>query len=99
MQPLQQQAQKGLFITTANFSSGARQYVANLSGLKIVLIDGQALTKLMINCGKEEIQALVYDANKKGIKKENLNEYVLEKIAMTLPQDILINLKIAGPKQ
>ena len=43
-----QQAQKGLFITTANFSSGARQYVANLSGLKIVLVDGQALTKLMI---------------------------------------------------
>ena len=57
------------------------------------------LTKLMINCGKEEIQALVYDANKKGIKKENLNEYVLEKIALTLPQDILINLKISGPKQ
>ena len=43
-----QQAQKGLFITTASFSSGARQYVANLSGLKIVLVDGQALTKLMI---------------------------------------------------
>ena len=55
--------------------------------------------KLMINCGKEEIQALVYDANKKGIKKENINDYVLEKIAMTLPQDILVNLKISGTKQ
>ena len=57
------------------------------------------LTKLMINCGKEEIQALVYDANKKGIKKENISDYVLEKIAMTLPQDILVNLKLAGTKQ
>jgi hypothetical protein len=57
------------------------------------------LNKLMINCGKEEIQALVYDANKKGIKKENINDYVLGKIVMTFPQDILINLKIKGVKQ
>jgi hypothetical protein len=57
------------------------------------------LTKLMINCGKEEIQALVYNANKKGIKKENISDYVLEKITLTLPQDILINLKISGTKQ
>ena len=28
------------------------------------------LTKLKINCGKEEIQALVSDGNKKGIKKK-----------------------------
>ena len=57
------------------------------------------LTKLKINCGNEEIQALVYIANKKGIKKEDINDFVLEKIAMTLPQDILLNLKIAGTKQ
>ena len=56
------------------------------------------LKKLMINCGKEEIQALVYDANKNGIKKENISDYVLEKIAMTLPQDILVNLKINAQK-
>ena len=43
-----QQAQKGLFITTAGFSSGAIQYAENLLGVKVVLIDGQALTKLMI---------------------------------------------------
>lgn len=43
-----QQAQKGLFITTAKFSSGARQFVDNLLGAKVVLVDGLTLTKLMI---------------------------------------------------
>ena len=42
------QAQKGLFITTASFSSGAVQYAENLLGAKVVLIDGATLTKLMI---------------------------------------------------
>lgn len=43
-----QQAQKGLFITTAKFSSGALQYAANLLGAKVVLVDGPALSRLMI---------------------------------------------------
>ena len=43
-----QQAQKGLFITTAKFSSGALQFADNLLGAKVVLVDGIALTKLMI---------------------------------------------------
>ena len=43
-----QQAQKGLFITTAKFTSGAIQYAENLLGVKVVLIDGATLTKLMI---------------------------------------------------
>ncbi len=43
-----QQAQKGLFITTAKFSSGAYQYASNLLGAKVVLVDGSRLTKLMI---------------------------------------------------
>ncbi|MBQ6165027.1 MAG: restriction endonuclease [Clostridia bacterium] len=43
-----QQAQKGLFITTAKFSSGAVQYAENLLGVKVVLVDGTMLTKLMI---------------------------------------------------
>lgn len=43
-----QQAQKGLFITTAKFSSGAMQYAENLLGVKVVLIDGSTLTRLMI---------------------------------------------------
>lgn len=43
-----QQAQKGLFITTAKFSSGALQFANNLLGTKVVLVDGLTLTKLMI---------------------------------------------------
>lgn len=43
-----QQAQKGLFITTARFSNGAKQYAENLLGTKVVLVDGLTLTKLMI---------------------------------------------------
>ena len=43
-----QQAQKGLFITTAKSSSGALQYAGNLLGTKVVLVDGGALTRLMI---------------------------------------------------
>ena len=43
-----QQAQKGLFITTAKFSSGAVDYVKNLPNTKVVLVDGSVLTKLMI---------------------------------------------------
>jgi len=43
-----QQAQKGLFITTAKFSSQALQYANNLLGTKVVLIDGLTLTRLMI---------------------------------------------------
>lgn len=43
-----QQAQKGLFITTASFSDGAVKYAENLLGVKVVLVDGTTLTKLMI---------------------------------------------------
>ena len=43
------QAQKGLFITTAKFSSGAEDYAKKLLGAKVVLVDGSALTKLMID--------------------------------------------------
>ena len=43
-----QQAQKGLFITTAKFSSGALKFAENLLGAKVVLVDGSTLTKLMI---------------------------------------------------
>lgn len=43
-----QQAQKGLFITTAKFSNAALQFAENLLGAKVVLVDGSALTKLML---------------------------------------------------
>ena len=42
-----QNARKGVFITTSNFSTGARQYADALS-VKVVLIDGETLANLMI---------------------------------------------------
>ena len=41
-------ASKGLFITTAKFSDGAKKYADSLLASNIVLIDGNALTALMI---------------------------------------------------
>lgn len=43
-------ARKGVFITTSQFSSEARQYVSNIE-LKIVLIDGKTLARLMVDYG------------------------------------------------
>lgn len=43
-----QRASKGMFITTAQFSSGAKEYADNLHGSTIVLVDGNQLMKLMI---------------------------------------------------
>lgn len=42
-----QKATKGIFITTSRFSNEARSYVSQI-GSKIVLIDGEQLTNLMI---------------------------------------------------
>ena len=42
-----QRAKKGIFITTSNFTSDAVSYVKNIDS-KIILIDGETLTKLMI---------------------------------------------------
>ena len=59
-----QQAQKGLFITTAKFSSGAVKYANNLLGQKIVLIDGDVLTKLMIKHNVGVSVEQVYEVKK-----------------------------------
>ena len=43
-------AQKGVFITTSNFAQTARQYAAGIPH-KVILIDGDQLTSLMIRYG------------------------------------------------
>ena len=43
-----EKATKGLFITTASFSAGAKEYADNLHGVTIVLVDGKKLAHLMI---------------------------------------------------
>lgn len=45
-----QKANKGIFITASRFTDDARQYVSQI-GSKIVLIDGEQLTDLMIEHG------------------------------------------------
>ena len=45
----EQGASKGVFITTTSFSTGAIETSRRASGVKIVLIDGEMLTKLMID--------------------------------------------------
>ncbi len=42
-------ANKGVFITTSNFSNDAKEYVKNISGIKIILVDGEMLGQLMID--------------------------------------------------
>lgn len=43
-------ATKGIFITTSTFSKEALEYSKSLANKKIVLIDGQQLARLMIDC-------------------------------------------------
>jgi len=50
------------------------------------------LNNLLINCGLEQIQGIIYYDNLKGIKKEELMNNVLSKIAPILPLDIIIPL-------
>ncbi len=58
-----QQAKKGVFITTSDFSRGAKEY-ANIIDSKVVLIDGERLAQLMIdyNIGVSKIKS--YDIKK-----------------------------------
>jgi len=41
-------AKKGVFITTSDFTSGAISYIQNID-TKVILIDGDRLTQLMID--------------------------------------------------
>lgn len=45
---LGRQANKGVFITTSNFSSGAREFVKSIAS-NIILIDGEELAELMVD--------------------------------------------------
>jgi len=53
-------AHKGVFITTSEFSSGARDYVKNLPQ-RVILIDGQRLAELMIAHDIGVARAYSYD--------------------------------------
>jgi len=55
-----QHAHKGIFITTSEFSSNAREYVKNLPQ-RVILIDGQRLAELMIEHDIGVTRAYTYD--------------------------------------
>ena len=44
-------ASKGLFITTGQFSKAAKEYVVDQKAVRVVLVDGAELTRLMIDYG------------------------------------------------
>lgn len=51
---------KGVFVTTSTFTEGARQYAARIPK-RIVLIDGEALSKLMVRTGVGVRTRAVYE--------------------------------------
>jgi hypothetical protein len=57
------------------------------------------LEKLLINCDIEEIRAMVYEYNKKGISKGKIINEIFSKISLILPQDIILYLKFNGFSQ
>ena len=57
------------------------------------------LSKLLINCNLDEIQALMYEALTKEKNDEEIKNYILSKIALTLPQDLIVNMKYGNFKQ
>lgn len=58
-----QRAKKGLFITTANFTKEAQDYVSRID-MKIVLIDGETLAQLMIGNNVGVSTIAVYEMKK-----------------------------------
>ena len=57
------------------------------------------MDNLLINCIQDEIYALIYQLEKEGIQKDELIYHILKKISLTLPQDIIINIRINGFRQ
>ena len=61
-----QGASKGLFITTAKFTKEARQYAEKQHTTKVVLVDGSALAKLMIEYNLGVSTEVIYRIKRVG---------------------------------
>ena len=55
-----------------------------------------SLEHLLINCSLEEIQAIIFYFKNERIVIKEIIEKVFSKIALTLPQDIIINMLLNG---
>lgn len=53
-------AQKGVFITTSDFSREAREYADSLHGIRLRLVDGRELAALMVDCALGVSEVGVY---------------------------------------
>ena len=58
-----------------------------------------SFNKLLINSNIDEIQGLFYQAFKEGKNIEDIIDYILNKLSLTLPQDIIINMRFNGFRQ
>ena len=70
-----QGASKGLFITTAQFTKEATHYAHKQQAVKIVLVDGRQLTRLMIEYGIGVSVQSVYTM--KRIDSDYFNDLVI----------------------
>ncbi len=53
-------AQKGVFITSGEFTKDAMDYARNVQPMKLRLIDGAELVSLMVDCGLGVAESRVY---------------------------------------
>ncbi|GAG73022.1 unnamed protein product, partial [marine sediment metagenome] len=60
---LGKKAKKGVFITTSKFTEGAIAYTRNVEN-KIILVDGDQLTKYMVENGIGVSETASYSINK-----------------------------------
>jgi len=54
------------------------------------------LEKIFINFNQEEIQGIIYEANKNNIINQNLINEAINKFSLTLPKDIILCMKVNG---
>ena len=79
------------------------QDLGNYNNLKI----SYDLKRLLVNCDQEEIQGIIYckDVEYQNLDKRNylkvqqIQDLVLEKISLTLSQDIILTMKYSGFKE
>lgn len=57
-------ARKGVFLTTGTFTADAKDYVARLLDMRVVLIDGQALAEYMIDYGLGVTTRTIYEVKR-----------------------------------
>ena len=85
-------------LLTAQQKNFSQNIINNELNLKTIIMDKYKkfnikyqIKDLLINCGKEDIQGLIYYYSNLNNEEEILNQ-ICEKISSVLPQDIILNL-------